>query len=188
MRAIVNARPAGNRSRPGVVTALTASRATASLSHVTDHGKETRMRRPLAVITVLLSLSQAAQAQNVKLIEERQSHLEAMGKSVKQPGAAFRGDEAFDLAKVQAALKTIEEKTTLLPALFPDDSKTGADTEALPKIWDNKADFEGRFKKLNEAAKAAQSSITDEETFRAQWKEFMGNCGGCHKEYRKPKE
>lgn len=146
------------------------------------------MRLPLAALSLLALLPIAAHAQNVKVIEERQSHLEAMGKAVKQPGAAFRGDEPFDLAKVQAALKTIEEKTALLPALFPEDSKSGADTEALPKIWDNKADVETRFKKLNEAAKAAQASIKDEETFRAQWKEFMGNCGGCHKEYRKPKE
>ena len=143
-------------------------------------------RQLIAAVVIALSAS-AADAQNTTAIKERQGHLEAMGKAVKQPGAAFRGDEKFDLGKVQAALKVIEEKTALLPALFPDDAKTGK-TEALPKIWDNKPDFESRLKKLNEAAKAAQTSIIDEATFQAQWKDFMGNCGGCHKEYRKPKE
>lgn len=145
------------------------------------------MSRLLSGFVCLLALPAASLAQNAKVIDERQSHLEAMGKAVKQPGAAFRDDEMFDLAKVQSALRLIEEKTALLPTLFPDDSKTG-ETEALPKIWDNKADFEGRFKKLHEASRAAQASITDEASFRTQWKEFMGNCGGCHKKYRKPKE
>lgn len=146
------------------------------------------MRFSLSLVAAVCFVSSTALAQNTSIIEQRQSELEAMGKAVKQPGAAFRGDDAFDLAKVQAALKVIEEKTSKLATLFPDDSKTGADTEALPKIWEDKADFEARFKKLNEAAKAAQTSITDQASFMAQWKDLAGNCGGCHKVYRKPKD
>lgn len=141
------------------------------------------------VALVLLAASATAvAAQNVDIIKERKKHYEAMGKAVKEPTAMYKGEAEFDLAKVQAALKVIQEKAAILPKLFPDDSKTGADTEALPIIWQEKADFEGRFPKLAEAAKAAETKITDEETFPDGWKDVVGNCSGCHKKFRKPKD
>jgi cytochrome c556 len=123
----------------------------------------------------------------VNIIKERQDHYKKMGDAAKPVNAMFKGEADFDLAKVQAALKIMQEKAAILPTLFPDDSKTGEKTEALPIIWDEKADFEARFKKLGEAAKAAEASITDEENFPDTWKEVMGNCSGCHKKFRKPK-
>lgn len=145
------------------------------------------MKRSLVAIAAVMISATAVVAQNTTVIKERQDHLEAMGDATKPARAMFKGEEDFDLAKVKAALKTIQEKTALLPPLFPDDSKTGGDTEALPIIWDEKADFEARFKKLGDAAKAAEASITDEASFPDTWKEVMGNCSACHKKYRKPK-
>jgi cytochrome c556 len=137
---------------------------------------------------VLIALgATAVAAQNVDIIKQRQDALKAMGDAVKPVSAMYKGEADFDLAKVQAALKVMQEKTAILPTLFPDDSKTGRDTEALPVIWDEKADLESRFKKLNEAAKAAETSITDVDTFPDTWKAVMGNCSGCHKKFRKPK-
>jgi cytochrome c556 len=145
------------------------------------------MRRALPVLAALVLGITAASAQNVAIIKERQDHLEKMGDAVKPVGAMYKGEADFDLAKVQEALKVIQENAPKLPPLFPDDSKTGGDTEALPKIWENKADFESRFQKLADAAKAAESAITDEDSFPDAWKSVVGNCGGCHKQYRKPK-
>ncbi len=137
----------------------------------------------LSVLTVT-----AAIAQNTAVIKQRQDALEAVGKAVKEPVKMFKGDAEFDLKKVQAALKVMQEKAAILPTLFPDDSKVGEDTEALPAIWENKADVESRFKKLGEDAKKAEAGITDKATFEAQFKDVMGNCSGCHKKYRKEKE
>ena len=145
------------------------------------------MRRFVPAVALLVLGASAAFAQNLKVIEEREEHFEAMGKAAKEPNAMFKGEADFDLAKIQAALKTFQEKAALLPTLFPDDSKTGGDTEALPVIWDEKAEFEGRFPKLADAAKAAEAKITDEESFPDAWKEVMGNCSSCHKKFRKPK-
>lgn len=146
------------------------------------------MRRVLFILPAVALVAAPAAAQNLPVIKERQDHLKKMGDAVKPVGAMYKGEADFDLAKVQAAVKVMQEKAALLPALFPDDSKTGEDTEALPKIWEEKADFESRFKKLGDAAKAAESSITDEDTFPDTWKEVMGNCSGCHKKFRKPKD
>ena len=141
-----------------------------------------------AVAAISVIAVSAALAQNVAVIKQRQDHLKAMGKAVKEPVKMFKGETEFDLTKVQAALKVIQEKAAVLPTLFPGDSKVGNDTEALPAIWENKADVESRFKKLGEDAKKAEAGITDKASFETQFKDVMGNCGGCHKKYRKEKE
>ncbi len=146
------------------------------------------MLRSASVLLLVAVGATAVYAQNVAVIKERKSNYEAMGKATKAPNAMYKGEEEFDLAKVQAALKVIQEKAAIIPKLFPDDAKTGADTEALPIIWQEKQDFLDRFPKLAAAAKAAESKITDEETFPDTWKEVMGNCSGCHKKFRKPKD
>ena len=149
-------------------------------------------RIALIVLMPMLAVTAAYAAVNAS-VNERREHFSAMGKAVKSPVKMFKGDEAFDLAAVQAALKTIQEKAAVLPKLFPDDSKTGEDnegdaTEALGAIWDNKADFEERFKKLSDAAKAAETAMVDEASFKAGFQDLMGNCSGCHKKYREDKK
>jgi cytochrome c556 len=37
---------------------------------------------------------------------------------------------------------------------------------------------------LAKAAKAAEASIKDEASFKTEWPKVVGNCGGCHKEFR----
>ena len=50
-----------------------------------------------------------------------------------------------------------------------------------------KADLLARFDKMGADAKAAGATIKDEASFKAEWPKVASNCGGCHKEYRKPK-
>jgi cytochrome c556 len=147
------------------------------------------MRKRLSTIALVYVLGATlAFAQNTDIIKQRKGHYEEMGKAVKEPTAMFKGEAPFDLAKVQAALKVIQTKAAILPTLFPEDSKKGGKTEALPAIWKNKADFEERFKKLAAAAKAAETSITDEASHKVEWPQLGGNCSGCHKKYRKEKK
>lgn len=100
----------------------------------------------------------------------------------------MKGQAPFDLKTVKASLTTYSEGSKKLPDLFPDDSKTGHDTEALPAIWEHKADFEDRLKKFNDSTSAALVSITDQATFQAQFPEIAKQCGGCHKLYREKKD
>ena len=146
------------------------------------------MLRAALVAASLLVLPAAALAQNAEVIKERKANFKAMADAAKPTGAMLKGEADFDLAAVKNAIKVFQEKAALQGKLFPDDSKEGEKTEALPAIWENKADFEDRFVKLAAAAKAAETSITDADTFEAEWPEVMGNCGGCHKKYRKPKD
>ena len=117
-------------------------------------------------------------------IKARKDLMKANGDASKPLVPMLKGAAPFDLATVQTALKTYANAAEKMPALFPDDSKTGGDTHALPAIWENKADFEARFKKLGEDVAAASASIKDEATFKADIQPVFKDCGGCHEKYR----
>src|SRR5262249_33113428 len=117
-------------------------------------------------------------------IKERQQLMKGQGAAFKEPGAMFKGDAPFDLAKVQASLKSLQQSAAKGPSLFPDDSKSGGDTAALPEIWQKKTDFEAIFAKLGADATSALANIRDESTFKAEWPKVVSNCANCHKTYR----
>jgi cytochrome c556 len=118
-------------------------------------------------------------------IADRKKIYKSFGAAAREPGLMLRGQVPFDLNKVQAALRTFEDGTKHLPNMFPDNSKTGGDTEALPVIWEQKEKFNGLFAKLQSESAAALTSIKDEATFKAQFPKILQNCGGCHETFRK---
>ena len=52
--------------------------------------------------------------------------------------AMMRGQQPFDGKAVDAAFAQWADTAQKLPSLFPDNSKTGGDNRASPKIWLNK--------------------------------------------------
>jgi cytochrome c556 len=143
------------------------------------------MKRTLIVLTTL-ALGVTAVLAESDAIAQRQALMKANGKATGPIVAIMKGGP-FDLAAVQAALKTYADAGQKGPTLFPDDSKTGGDTEALPAIWENKKDFDARFAKLASDANDALSSIKDEATFKSVMPGVLKNCGGCHELYRAKK-
>ena len=117
-------------------------------------------------------------------IAERRALMKHDGMAAKAMFDMMKGQAPFDLATVQASLKTLAEGAAQSPALFPDDSKTGGGTAALPAIWQNKADFDARFTKFGEDVAAAQAGITDEASFKKLAPAIFKNCGGCHELYK----
>lgn len=146
----------------------------------------------LRIITVLIALSLATatgpMAQNIETIKHRKDLLGEMGDAAKKPGKMMKQEIPFDEAAVQSALDVIINNASKLPELFPEDSKEGGKTEALPKIWENKQDFVGRYEKLVADAKSAKANVGDEFDFMETWPKVAGNCGGCHKKYRVEKK
>jgi cytochrome c556 len=143
------------------------------------------MFRVMAVVAALAVGATAVWAQNAAGIAARKDAMKAFGGAAKGPGGMAKGDAPFELPKVQASLKTIQETAVKAKGLFPDDTKTG-ETDALPAAFEKKADLMARFDKLGADAKAAEGAIKDEASFKAEWPKVVSNCGGCHKEYRKP--
>ena len=126
------------------------------------------MLRVVAVVAALAVGATVVWAQNAAGIAARKEAMKALGGAIKGPGAMAKGDAPFELPKVQASLKTIEETAAKAKGLFGDDTKTG-ETDALPAAFEKKADLFARFDKLAADAKAAAAAIKDEATFKAEW-------------------
>jgi cytochrome c556 len=97
----------------------------------------------------------------------------------------LEGKRPFNLDEAKKVFVVFAEAGEKAPALFPDNSKTGGDTAALPPIWENKADFNAKLAKFASESKAAGDATKDLDTFKVQITEIRKNCGGCHQTYRK---
>jgi cytochrome c556 len=140
------------------------------------------VRLVLAIAALVLAASLAAAQSNP--IAARKALMKANGEQAKIGAAIAKGDAPFDPAKVQTIFATFMDAAEKALALFPDNSKTGGKTEALPAIWKNKPDFEARLAKLGADAKAAQADVKDLATFKAVWSGLIRkNCTGCHEKY-----
>lgn len=144
------------------------------------------MLRVIAGLAALAVCTTLVMAQNTAAIDQRKQAMKAFGAAFKDPAGMAKGETPFDLAKVQASLKTIQETAAKGKTVFPDDSKVG-ETDALPAAFENKADLLAKFDKLAADAMAASAAIKDEGSLKTELPKVASNCGGCHKAYRKAK-
>ncbi len=90
-------------------------------------------------------------------------------------------DEAIEL------MKEMNENYITLLDLFPENSKEGFKTEALPIIWEEKDAFNALMQKSAEDMIKLTSIIEDEDDIRGTLGKLMwANCKACHSKYRKP--
>ena len=88
-------------------------------------------------------------------------------------------DEAIEL------MKEMNENYITLLDLFPENSKEGFKTEALPIIWEEKDAFNSLMTKASEDMIKLTSVIEDADDIRGTLKQFMwSNCKACHSRYR----
>ncbi len=142
------------------------------------------MKRMIFVASLLALGVTAAIAQS-DVVEQRQNLMKQLGAQTRPIGGMLRGQEAFDLAKVQASLKVFSDNAQKATALFPENSKGVGDSEALPSIWENKTKFDAALTKFGQDAQTAMASIKDEASFKAEMPKVMQNCGACHNDFRK---
>ncbi len=120
-------------------------------------------------------------------IAARKQHMKDVGAATKTGGGMAKGDVPYDQTKAQGVFATYVKAGTELPTLFPETSKTGGDTAALPAIWANMSDFKARSDKFVADAKAAQTATKDLDSFKGAFSGVTKNCGGCHETYRAKK-
>jgi cytochrome c556 len=117
-------------------------------------------------------------------IAARKAIMKGNGQAAGALAKMVKGEAPFDLATAQKSFATFEDAAAKMPALFPDNSKTGGETTAAPKIWEDMADFKARFVKFGEDSKAAAASVKDLDSLKAAFPNVGKNCGGCHELYR----
>jgi len=123
-------------------------------------------------------------AQSNDPIRQRQELMKNNQEQVRLLTGMARGQAPFDAARAQAALQRIEQNAHQIPPLFPAGSQQGK-TDALPVIWERKADFDARAAKLEQDARSVQSAITDQASLQPALQRVGQNCGGCHETYRR---
>lgn len=143
------------------------------------------IRTVLAVVAIAVGAT-AVVAQSDPIAARKQLMKDLAG-ATKTGAMMVKGEAPFDQAKAQQVLTTFVDVSAKMPNLFPENSKTGGETAALPAVWTNAADFKARFDKMGNEAKAAQGSVKDLDTFKGAFGGLTKNCGGCHETYRAKK-
>ena len=140
------------------------------------------MRLILATLVGVSVGATVVLAQNLDAIKQRRDTMKTIAKASGVTFKMMKGETPFDLAKVKSGLQTFQEQFPKLKALFPVDSKSGGDTDASPKIWQQRGEFEAVIEKFVADAKAAATTIKDEASFKAEYPKIVNGCGNCHKE------
>ena len=142
------------------------------------------MRKMILVACALMASGFGVLAQQADPIRQRQELMKNNQEQTRLLMGMARGQVPFDAKQAQAALRQIEQNASQTPALFPPGSQQGK-TDALPVIWERKADFDARAAKLEQDARAVQARITDQASVQPALQRVGQACGGCHETFRK---
>ena len=84
-------------------------------------------------------------------------------------------------------MKKISNNYKKLLDYFPENTKEGFKTEALPSIWENKDEFNALMQKASDDMFKLAKAIDTADDLRAIQKELMwNNCSACHNRFRAP--
>ena len=90
-----------------------------------------------------------------------------------------------DFAKASSLMREMSKNYITLLEYFPDDTKEGFKTEALPSIWENKDEFNNLMKKSSTDMIELIKVIESSDDVKATLQKFMwANCKACHSKYR----
>ena len=119
-----------------------------------------------------------------EIIKERKA-LFSKNYSTAKRVQTFATKGEFDKAKT-LMLEMSENYKTLIE-YFPENSKEGFKTEALPLIWDNKEEFNDLMNKSSNDMIELASIIENSDDVKASLGKLMwGNCKACHSKFRAP--
>ena len=133
---------------------------------------------------VILSLPANSELSVEEVIKGRKA-LFSKNYSTAKRVQTFATKGEFDKAKT-LMLEMSENYKTLIE-YFPENSKEGFKTEALPLIWDNKEEFNDLMNKSSNDMIKLASIIENSDDVKASLGKLMwGNCKACHSKFRAP--
>ena len=91
------------------------------------------------------------------------------------------------IEEAKPLMKKISDNYKKLLDNFPENTKEGFKTEALPSIWENKDEFNALMQKASDDMLKLAKAIDTAENLQAVQKELMwSNCSACHSRFRAP--
>ena len=142
----------------------------------------------LIILTLIFSISMGLIAQSEDSIEDiikgRKAIFSDNYKTAKRVNILIN-DLEFEEAK--KFIKEMTENYENLLNYFPENTKEGFNTEALPSIWENKDEFNALMQKSADDMKQLAVVIEDADDLRGTMQQYMwSNCKACHSKFRKP--
>ena len=138
-----------------------------------------------AVILLSLSFSPALANQSVEeIIKGRKAMFSENYSNAKKISVLLKSG---NIDEAKPLMEKISKNYTKLLDYFPENTKEGFKTEALPSIWENKKEFNNLMKKASDDMIKLAEAIDTAEDLRAIQKKFMwSNCSACHSRFRAP--
>ena len=137
------------------------------------------------IIVFFMMLIPANSEMSVEEIIKGRKALFSKNYSTAKSVQTFASKGEFDKAKT-LMLEMSENYKTLIE-YFPDNTKEGFKTEALPSIWENKKEFNNLMKKASDDMIKLASLFEDADDVSAVLREMMwSNCKACHSKFRAP--
>ena len=138
------------------------------------------------IITLTFSLSLSISSYANQSVEENIKERKAMFSENYQNGkkiAILLKSKKIEEAK--PLMKKISDNYKKLLDYFPENTKEGFKTEALPSIWENKDEFNALMQKASDDMIQLAKAIDTAEDLRAIQKKLMwSNCSSCHNKFR----
>ena len=137
------------------------------------------------IVIFSLSLSFSANAQTVEeIIKGRKAMFSENYQNGKKISILLKSNK---IEEAKPLMKKISDNYIKLLDYFPENTKEGFKTEALPSIWENKDEFNALMQKASDDMIKLAKAIDTAEDLRAVQKELMwGNCSSCHNRFRAP--
>ncbi len=133
---------------------------------------------------LIFSLNAYAELSVEEIIKGRKAIFSENYKTAKRVNILINDIEFEDAKKY---IKEMKENYENLLKYFPENSKNGFGTEALPSIWENKTEFNALMKKSAEDMIKLAAVIEEAEDLRGEMQKFMwSNCKACHSKFRAP--
>jgi cytochrome c556 len=121
-------------------------------------------------------------------IEDRQAAMKQNGKAMGMLVPIIKGAKPYDAAVVKEAASILVDDLTKASMNFPEGSGEGPpETYAKAEIWSDPEGFKAAFDKAI-AASEALAMTADEASFKAAFPAVGASCGGCHENFRRPKD
>ena len=140
----------------------------------------------ILIISIFITLSPPANAElSVEEIIKARKALFSKNYSTAKKVQTLSTKGEFEKAK--SLMIEMSENYKTLIEYFPDNTKEGFKTEALPSIWENKDEFNDLMKKSSNDMIKLASIIENTDDVKASLGKLMwGNCKACHSKFRAP--
>ena len=132
-----------------------------------------------------LSFSFSANAQTVEeIIKGRKAMFSENYQNAKKISILLKSKK---LEEAKPLMKKISDNYKKLLDYFPENTKEGFKTEALPSIWENKDEFNALMQKASDDIIKLTKAIETADDLKAVQKQLMwSNCSACHNRFRAP--